>query len=80
MDNENKDDINSSNRYYGNNYSENQRYNNGNNYTGNGNYSSVNQYGGNNGYNNGNNFTGIMLIIMEITEINTVRSHILQDL
>lgn len=58
MDNENKDDINSSNRYYGNNYSENQRYNNGNNYTGNGNYSSVNQYGGNNGYNNGNNFTG----------------------
>lgn len=63
MDNENKDDINSSNRYYGNNYSENQRYNNGNNYTGNGNYSSVNQYGGNNftgnnGYNNGNNFKG----------------------
>lgn len=58
MDNENKDDINSSNRYYGNNYSENQRYNNGNNYAGNGNYSSVNQYGGNNGYNNGNNFTG----------------------
>lgn len=58
MDNENKDDINSSNRYYGNNYSENQRYNNGNNYTGNGNYSSVKQYGGNNGYNNGNNFTG----------------------
>lgn len=58
MDNENKDDINNSNRYYGNNYSENQRYNNGNNYTGNGNYSSVNQYGGNNGYNNGNNFTG----------------------
>jgi carboxyl-terminal processing protease len=58
MDNENKDDINNSNRYYGNNYSENQRYNNGNNYAGNGNYSSVNQYGGNNGYNNGNNFTG----------------------
>lgn len=58
MDNENKDDKNSSNRYYGNNYSENQRYNNGNNYAGNGNYSSVNQYGGNNGYNNGNNFTG----------------------
>lgn len=58
MDNENKDDINNSNRYYGNNYSENQRYNNENNYTGNGNYSSVNQYGGNNGYNNGNNFTG----------------------
>lgn len=58
MDNENKDDINSSNCYYGNNYSENQRYNNGNNYAGNGNYSSVNQYGGNNGYNNGNNFTG----------------------
>lgn len=58
MDNENKDDINSSNRYYGNNYSEKQRYNNGNNYAGNGNYSSVNQYGGNNGYNNGNNFTG----------------------
>lgn len=58
MDNENKDDINNSNRYYGNNYSENQRYNNGNNYAGNGNYSSANQYGGNNGYNNGNNFTG----------------------
>lgn len=58
MDNENKDDINNSNRYYGNNYSENQRYNNENNYAGNGNYSSVNQYGGNNGYNNGNNFTG----------------------
>ena len=58
MDNENKDDINNSNRYYGNNYSENQRYNNGYNYAGNGNYSSVNQYGGNNGYNNGNNFTG----------------------
>lgn len=58
MDNENKDDINNSNRYYGNNYSENQRYNNGNNYAGNGNYSSINQYGGNNGYNNGNNFTG----------------------
>lgn len=58
MDNENKDDINNSNRYYGNNYSENQRYNNGNNYAGNGNYNSGNQYGGNNGYNNGNNFTG----------------------
>lgn len=58
MDNENKDDINSSNRYYGNNYSENQRYNNGNNYAGNGNYNSGNQYGGNNGYNNGNSFTG----------------------
>lgn len=55
MDNENKDDINNSNRYYGNNYSENQRYNNGNNYAGNGNYNSGNQYGGNNGYNNGNN-------------------------
>lgn len=63
MDNENKDDINNSNRYYGNNYSENQRYNNGNNYAGNGNYNAGNQYGGNNftgnnGYNNGNNFTG----------------------
>lgn len=58
MDNENKDDINNSNHYYGNNYSENQRYNNVNNYAENGNYNSVNQYGGNNGYNNGNNFTG----------------------
>lgn len=55
MDNENKDDINNSNHYYGNNYSENQRYNNVNNYAENGNYNSGNQYGGNNGYNNGNN-------------------------
>lgn len=58
MDNENKEDINNSNRYYGNNYSGNQSYNNGNNYAGNGNYNAGNQYGGNNGYNNGNNFTG----------------------
>lgn len=51
MDNENKDDINNSNRYYGNNYAGNGNYNAGNQYGG-------NNFTGNNGYNNGNNFTG----------------------
>ena len=57
MNNENKEDINNSNRYYGNNYSENQSYNNGNNFTGNNGYNGGNNFTGNNAYNNGNNYS-----------------------